>query len=680
MSTKLPGNNPTAYLGIKETNPPQLYFRNRAPLSTDARPYDTGDIWLDQTAREAYILVLKIGPVATWIGMAGVGALESLTGDVGGPVFGDGAENINLLGSGGITVTGNPGTNTLTISGIEVDEQQIIYVGKHGNDANDGFTIEKAKLTFGAAITAAGAISPASIVCFDGGTYTETLTLVANVNIDAKNAILTGSFDLVDDSHVTFNRVNVVTATIGILKSTGTGKAYANVEEIVCAGTGDGCISNAGTIFLNFDFIEVEDGNGIGDFAGTGVGINFDGREINTINAAANGIATGAPTLITGYVGTILGGGRGINAVGSCRVIANQINTNLGVRVNNGDLEIFCNELIATTAVLLVGTGILNLHAIRITGTVTTPVGTTYNFISAEDGINTKESFIGTTHSISNTNTDNTNTSSHAQLETIAGGAAGGDPFLHLEVDSVTDYSFGIDNSDSDILKITDGADPSTGNELYSLTSGGDGAYPQTGALGLNSGTTGERPGAPVNGMIRYNSTTNLFEGYENGVWINFGSGGAGSLVQQVRVNTLTFDTATTLIPVDDTIPQQTEGDELFTLAITPTNASNILKFDFSTMWAPSLSTLTATFALFQDATAAAIFAIADRENTVSAHPLAFNFYMTAGTASSTTFKIRFGPVAAGTIGVNATPATGPLGRVFGGVAATSLIISEIKV
>lgn len=41
--------------------------------------------------------------------------VETLTGDVGGPVGPDGAFNINILGGNNILTTGNPGTNTITI-------------------------------------------------------------------------------------------------------------------------------------------------------------------------------------------------------------------------------------------------------------------------------------------------------------------------------------------------------------------------------------------------------------------------------------------------------------------------------------------------------------------------------------------------------------------------------------
>lgn len=50
-------------------------------------------------------------------GGAGSGAVDTLTGDVGGPVPADTTGNINILGTAGqITVTGTPATNTLTLS------------------------------------------------------------------------------------------------------------------------------------------------------------------------------------------------------------------------------------------------------------------------------------------------------------------------------------------------------------------------------------------------------------------------------------------------------------------------------------------------------------------------------------------------------------------------------------
>src|SRR6185369_3874936 len=48
-------------------------------------------------------------------GGGGSGFIATLTGDSGGPVGPDGADNINIVGSGPVTVSGNALTNTLTI-------------------------------------------------------------------------------------------------------------------------------------------------------------------------------------------------------------------------------------------------------------------------------------------------------------------------------------------------------------------------------------------------------------------------------------------------------------------------------------------------------------------------------------------------------------------------------------
>ena len=46
-----------------------------------------------------------------------------------------------------------------------------------------------------------------------------------------------------------------------------------------------------------------------------------------------------------------------------------------------------------------------------------------------------------------------------------------------------------------------------------------------TDSLRLPSGTTGQRPGSPANGDIRYNTTTSQLEGYVNGAYANLASG-----------------------------------------------------------------------------------------------------------------------------------------------------------
>jgi hypothetical protein len=75
-----------------------------------------------------------------------------------------------------------------------------------------------------------------------------------------------------------------------------------------------------------------------------------------------------------------------------------------------------------------------------------------------------------------------------------------------------------------------------------SFTATGDGTFSGTGQIKLPSGTTAERSGTPVNGMIRYNSTNSEFEGYSAGAWGGVGGAQAnGTIVVNKRVVTSVY-------------------------------------------------------------------------------------------------------------------------------------------
>ena len=150
----------------------------------------------------------------------------------------------------------------------------------------------------------------------------------------------------------------------------------------------------------------------------------------------------------------------------------------------------------------------------------------------------------------------------------------------------------------------------------------------------------------------------------------------AHGTVQVVNTQTGAVNTGTTVFPNDDTIPQNTEGDEYMTLAITPTNASNKLKIDV--VFVCSHTALGAVVAaLFQDSTANALAAAwHDVRATTAAVTVKFTHYMAAGTTSETTFKVRGGGQGSGTLTFNGGAGV----RKYGGVLASSITITEIKV
>ena len=74
------------------------------------------------------------------------------------------------------------------------------------------------------------------------------------------------------------------------------------------------------------------------------------------------------------------------------------------------------------------------------------------------------------------------------------------------------------------------------------ITASADSSFTSTGALTISKGTTAQQPGSPVTGMMRYNSTTNQFEGYS----------GATPAWKSIGGSALSNDTATSsnLYPV----------------------------------------------------------------------------------------------------------------------------------
>lgn len=143
-------------------------------------------------------------------------------------------------------------------------------------------------------------------------------------------------------------------------------------------------------------------------------------------------------------------------------------------------------------------------------------------------------------------------------------------------------------------------------------------------------------------------------------------------IVQIVNAPLTAWAKSTTTIPTDDTIPQNTEGTELMTLAITPKNVNNILLIEFSTFGYTGAATLI-SLALFQDTTAGALSAIWLLNDTSKAGSGLLRHVMVAGTTSATTFKIRFGN-SSSTLEADIN---GTTSRYFGGVAATLFTITE---
>ena len=151
----------------------------------------------------------------------------------------------------------------------------------------------------------------------------------------------------------------------------------------------------------------------------------------------------------------------------------------------------------------------------------------------------------------------------------------------------------------------------------------------------------------------------------------------AGAIVQVVYTLYTTYASGSTIWPLDDTIPQNTDGDEFITRAITPTNASNILMIEAVVCAGRVSSTTGAGCGIFQDSTAACLNSGTIVSSSVGngGIPMVLRHFMAAGTTSSTTFKLRAGDEQASNFKMNGTNT-----RMYGGTMTSSLTITEIAV
>lgn len=267
------------------------------------------------------------------------------------------------------TVVFTPGANTLDLSAstANVLQNQIYYVGKHGNDANTGRNIEQAVLTFGQAIVLATAAIPSAvnrfaIVCFDDGIYAEALMVPQYVDVFAPNATLTGTIVVNDDSSIKLSRLEVADTTIGVSKAAGSAYTNVDIDYVNCSGTGIGFLCVSGFLNCHWKELYVANGFGVGDLSALLAHMHVRGGDIY-VTGTGTGIARANTGSIVGHVDHIadVGGGTGTGIAvfdGTIAINVNTINNNVAYNVNGATsiLHLFANSITGTRTVAAGGT------------------------------------------------------------------------------------------------------------------------------------------------------------------------------------------------------------------------------------------------------------------------------------------------------------------------------------
>ena len=128
----------------------------------------------------------------------------------------------------------------------------------------------------------------------------------------------------------------------------------------------------------------------------------------------------------------------------------------------------------------------------------------------------------------------------------------------------------------------------------------------------------------------------------------------SSSVVQLVHYKTSAVATGTTVLPFDNTIPQNTEGDEYMSLGITPKSSSNILVVEVLGHFSADINSST-TAALFKDLDTNAISVGVVTNTSYWISQIKIIYKMVAETTNQITFKVRCGPQSSGTVTFNGT-------------------------
>jgi len=251
-----------------------------------------------------------------------------------------------------------------------IDEAQIVYVGKHGNDSNNGASIEKAFLTIGSAITKAVSLSPSSsnrilIHITDAGTYSENISVPSWCGVIGIGAVAVGNHTVTDDSALWFYRLNSTSGTC-VSKSSGAGSALVRSEIMNLTNDANGTLCTSGKIVFEGGIIYVENGFGFGStssedqvvvveaisISGTGIGAGVSGAGEMCIQSNCivdSGSGTGLQTIGTSIVNAV------VNII-ECNTVYNEgsgtsINLictkNDGAKVKNGNGNIVLSDNVA---------------------------------------------------------------------------------------------------------------------------------------------------------------------------------------------------------------------------------------------------------------------------------------------------------------------------------------------
>lgn len=130
-----------------------------------------------------------------------------------------------------------------------------------------------------------------------------------------------------------------------------------------------------------------------------------------------------------------------------------------------------------------------------------------------------------------------------------------------------------------------------------------------------------------------------------------------------------------TQIPIDDTLPQNTEGTQILSVSLTPKSATNRVRLRFQGQVTSDTAAVNAIAAIFSSASVNALRAeFVSLATNGNGYVLCLEHEYVPGTTSALTYTVRVGPASAVNLRLNGNA----VGRLLGGAIGATLIVEEI--
>lgn len=182
----------------------------------------------------------------------------------------------------------------------------------------------------------------------------------------------------------------------------------------------------------------------------------------------------------------------------------------------------------------------------------------------------------------------------------------------------------------------------------------------------------GSSAGAPTAATLTAGSGITITNGH-NSITIA-STGSSGAILGQARATSTSQLSNSTTLSLTGT-PTTANTAQIISVTYTPTSATSILIFDFSTVLGMQASMATGFF-IFASTTLVASYIAGAQTTTlpVSDWPVTFKTYITSGTTSSTTYAVYYAPVNNTAFILQNSSST----AFYGGTAVTTFIVTEV--